>query len=33
MTPTVLESIVARYITAEEICPFIKWCPPVLIYI
>ena len=30
MTPTILESIVSRYLSADEICPFIKWCPKVL---
>lgn len=29
MTPTILESIVERYLSADEICPYIKMCPKV----
>jgi sphingomyelin phosphodiesterase len=29
MAPSITESVVARYIDAEEICPLVKMCPPV----
>lgn len=27
MTPAIVESVVTRYLDADEICPFVKMCP------